>query len=107
MTEDENGKQKGSEPGAIESEFGDGIESQLTRNSEKSAYSAMAQSLIKSGGSLKRSPRSVIAKAVDEIINNSSPKTRYAVGNLAKPLIWMRVYPGDRLFDKLVMSQIK
>ena len=95
------------EPGAIESEFGDELESQLTRNSDKSAYTTMAQSLIKSGGSLKRSPRSVIANAVDEIINNSSPKTRYAVGNLAKPLIWMRVYLGDRLFDKLVMSQIK
>lgn len=95
------------EPGAIESEFGDELESQLTRNSDKSAYSAMAQSILKSGSTLKRSPRSIIANAVDKIINTSNPKTRYAIGNLAKPLIWMRVYLGDRLFDKLVMSQLK
>ncbi len=95
------------EPGAIESEFGDQLKSQLTRNPNKSPYTTTAQSIITSGESLKRSPRSLIAKTVHDIINNSEPKTRYAIGNLAKPLIWMRVYLGDRIFDKLIMSQIK
>jgi hypothetical protein len=48
----------------------------------------------------------VISKTIAKIVNARKPKTRYRVGLLAKPMVWMRIYLGDRLFDKIVMSQV-
>lgn len=52
------------------------------------------------------SKTTVISKTVTKIINATRPKTRYRVGLWAKPMVWMRVYLGDKLFDKIVMSQV-
>jgi hypothetical protein len=48
----------------------------------------------------------VIAKTISKIVESKKPKTRYRVGAMAKPLVWMRVYLGDRIFDKVIMSQV-
>ena len=95
------------EPGLIQSGFADVSTTLLVKNSGKGAYAKMVQSIAKAGGSMKMSPGSVIAKTVSKIVKTDSPKTRYRVGKLAKPLVWMRVYLGDNLFDKMMMSQVK
>ena len=36
----------------------------------------------------------------------NKPRTRYVAGKYAKPMIMMRHWLGDRMFDRLVMSQM-
>lgn len=52
------------------------------------------------------SKSTVISDAISKIVNSNNPKTRYRVGKFAKPMVWMRTYLGDDLFDKIVMSQM-
>jgi hypothetical protein len=53
------------------------------------------------------SPTSVITKTILQIVESNNPKTRYVVGAMAKPMMWMRKYLGDRMFDNILMSQFK
>jgi len=94
------------EPGIIQSGFADVTMGQMVKNSGKGAYAKMVAAITKAGN-IKMSPPSVIAKTISKIINTENPKTRYRVGQLAKPLVWMRVYLGDWAFDKIMLSQVK
>jgi hypothetical protein len=49
----------------------------------------------------------VISKVISKAIRAKRPKTRYVAGKLAKPLLFVRKYLGDRIFDMAVMSQVK
>jgi hypothetical protein len=53
------------------------------------------------------SPTSVITKTILNIVETKKPKTRYVVGAMAKPMMWMRKHLGDTMFDKILMSQLK
>ena len=39
-------------------------------------------------------------------ISAKKPQTRYAVGKLARPLMLLRTLLGDRIYDKVIMSQV-
>lgn len=100
------------EPGVIATEFGDVVYQPLLDNSGKGAYSSLAQSVAQSTKDFyskpnQASPTSVISKTVSKIINSTKPKTRYVAGKMAKPLMWVRKYLGDRIFDMAVMSRVK
>jgi short-subunit dehydrogenase len=95
------------EPGIIQTEFADVMTAPMIKYSGKGAYTNLVNAITKSTGSIKMSPASVIATTISTIVNSNKPKTRYRVGNWAKPMVWMRINLGDRLFDKLIMSQIK
>ncbi|MBL7911324.1 MAG: SDR family NAD(P)-dependent oxidoreductase [Bacteroidia bacterium] len=98
------------EPGIIVTEFGDVMLNNLSKFSSKGAYSSLTNKLVaatkKMYESGQGSKTTVISKTVTKIINATRPKTRYRVGLWAKPMVWMRVYLGDKLFDKIVMSQV-
>lgn len=49
----------------------------------------------------------MIADVVSKAVASSNPRTRYAVGKFAKMLIRMRVWLGDRLFDRIILSQTR
>jgi short-subunit dehydrogenase len=49
---------------------------------------------------------SVIAKVVSQAIKAKKPKTRYVAGKLAKPLILMRKWLGDRILDKIITNAV-
>ena len=98
------------EPGIIQSEFGSTMLGPLMERSGNSVYSQMAKSVesatkktYEKGGA---SHPSLIAKTISNALKAKRPKTRYAVGKLAKPLIFIRKWFGDRIFDRVVMSQI-
>lgn len=95
------------EPGLIQTEFADVLTAPLVKFSGKGAYANLVNSITKSTGTTKMSPTTVIADTISKIVRVNRPKTRYRVGNWAKPMVWMRIYLGDKLFDKLIMSQIK
>ncbi|MBO9201989.1 MULTISPECIES: oxidoreductase [Niastella] len=99
------------EPGAIGTEFNTVVEEGLKKYSDKSAYTGLYKKIV---GNIRRgtteggaSHPSVIADTVSKILKTKKPKTRYAAGKMAKPSIWLRTYLGDRIFDKVISSQMK
>lgn len=99
------------EPGIIITEWSDIMLDNITKFSGKGAYATLTRKLVSSTRAIyekgQGSKAKVIADTVLKIVNTSKPKTRYRVGYFAKPMVWMRLYLGDRLFDKIVMSQVK
>ncbi len=100
------------EPGLIATDFGDVMYQPLLDHSGEGPHAALArklanvtqQSYAKPGTS---SPPAVIARLVARAVKSKRPKTRYAGGKMAKPLLWIRRYMSDRFFDWAVMSQVK
>jgi NAD(P)-dependent dehydrogenase (short-subunit alcohol dehydrogenase family) len=100
------------EPGIIATEFGNVMTDPMMKYSGKGPYASLANAMAKATSDSYNnpsgaSPASVISNTVSEIINSRKPKTRYRVGKLAKPMVWLRIMLGDRVFDKAVMSQVK
>jgi short-subunit dehydrogenase len=98
------------EPGIIVTEFGNVMLESISKYSSKGAYAALTSKLIaatkKMYDSGQGSKSEVIATTISKIVQSKTPKTRYRVGLWAKPMVWMRLYLGDRLFDKVIMSQV-
>ncbi len=99
------------EPGIIVTEFGDVMLANISKFSAKGAYATLTQKLVAATQNMYRSGQgsktAVITDTVTKIVRENRPKTRYRVGYFAKPMVWLRIYLGDRLFDKIVMSQVK
>lgn len=97
------------EPGAIQTAWGDVAVDNLIKESGNGAYKDFA---IKTAESLKNrygdqgslSPPAVVAKSVSKAIRSKRPKTRYVVGKYARPLMFVRKYLGDRIYDKLIST---
>lgn len=99
------------EPGVILTEFADVMYEPMVERSKGSPYEVLATKLAKATRELydqgKGSKPRVITQLVSKAIAAKRPKTRYAAGHLAKPMMFIRKYFGDRFFDKVVMSQAK
>jgi len=99
------------EPGVIATEFGDVLYEPMLEYSGEGAYANLANTLAKATKETyeknSASPPSVISDAISQAINSDTPKTRYRVGKFAKPMVWIRNFLGDRIFDRVVMSQVK
>jgi len=97
------------EPGLIDTGFAAGVEHHFAPEAMQGAYKRIVQGLLNStsSSSMKMSSPMVIAKTVKKIINAKKPKTRYLVGVMAKPLVNIRKMFGDKIYDKVIMSQIK
>lgn len=98
------------EPGIIVTEFGEVMHDPLLKRSGHGPYAKLAhsvaeatkQSYQKGNGSTPEK----VAQLVAKVVQKEKPRSRYAVGKFAKPMIFLRTYLGDRLFDKIVMSQV-
>lgn len=97
------------EPGLIDTGFTAGVEHHFAPESMNGAYKRIVQGVLNSAssGSMKMSSPMVIAKTVKKIVNAKKPKTRYLVGKMAKPLVRIRNLFGDKIYDKVIMSQMK
>ncbi len=99
------------EPGLIDTEFGDTMLGPMMERSGSGPYAELAGKLEKATrASYKEgaaSPPSVIAKAISKAVRARKPKIRYVAGKYARPLLFLRKWFGDRLFDAAVMSQVK
>jgi NAD(P)-dependent dehydrogenase (short-subunit alcohol dehydrogenase family) len=98
------------EPGIIATEFGSVMLDNFSRLPKDSVYRKMmdkvAEGTQKAYEASGSSNPSVIADTVSKIVNSNAPKTRYRVGKYAKPMVWMRIYLGDRLFDSVLKTQL-
>lgn len=97
------------EPGGIQTEWGDIAMESLAQVSGKGPYADMAKKVIavSDKNNNKLTPVDVLGKEIAKAASENNPKTRYLKGYLAKPLVGMRKWLGDRTFDKLLMSQLK
>jgi NAD(P)-dependent dehydrogenase (short-subunit alcohol dehydrogenase family) len=65
-------------------------------------YTPLGAWYHESGGG---SPASLIAGLIAKSIRARRPRPRYAAGKYAKPMLAVRKWLGDRVFDRVVMSQ--
>lgn len=93
------------EPGGIATEWGGIAADNVEKISGTGAYREQAQAVAKSlrgGGANRGSKPTVISDAIAKALTAEKPKTRYAVGFGARPLIAARAVLSDRAFDKLI-----
>ena len=98
------------EPGVIKTEFGDVMLAPMMERSGNSAYGEIAhkleQRMKESYEQGFASDPEVIAKVVSQAVKAKKPKTRYAAGQFAKPLMFLRKWLSDRAFDKIIRASL-
>lgn len=93
------------EPGGIATEWGGIAADNLEKVSGAGAYADQARAVAKSlrgGGINKGSKPTVISDAIAQALTAEKPKTRYAAGFGARPLIAAHAILPDRAFDRLM-----
>lgn len=99
------------EPGAIKTEWGDIALDNMRQTSGKGAYKGVVSGTIKMfQNSYKKGSSSspdVIASAISKALKAKKPKTRYAAGANAKPIIFLRWLLSDKIFDRVILTMIK
>ncbi|BFT81433.1 MULTISPECIES: oxidoreductase [Enterobacter] len=97
------------EPGLIETGFGDVVSGNIVKRSANGPYARLVEKVAKSVknayGNGRGSDPKVIADVVARAVKSPHPHTRYAAGKYAKMLIRMRLWLGDRLFDRVILGQ--
>lgn len=98
------------QPGIITTEFAEVVSGPMLERSGNTAYSELAKSVAtatensyKEGGG---SPPSVIADTISKALRADKPKTRYVKGKMAAPLLFLRRWTSDRMFDRIVKAAI-
>ena len=96
------------QPGFIRTDFGDVALGPMLERSGESAYAGIVKRLMDRMGSFESggSPPSVIADTIVKAIRAKRPKPRYASGQFAKPLLFLRRLISDRMFDRLVARMV-
>ena len=99
------------EPGAIGTEFNDVFIGPMLERSGDGPYQDMAHGLANYAAEMEQrkngsSPPSVIADTITKALQARRPKTRYAAGKLAKPILFARRWTSDRMFDRLIGSML-
>lgn len=97
------------EPGGVKSEWGDIALKSLVRISGNTAYKEMVKGAEKGFRQTEKnnSEPMVIAKLIKKGIEATKPKTRYAGGSMAKPLLFLRNILSDKMLERLILSQTK
>ncbi|NIJ84907.1 NAD(P)-dependent dehydrogenase (short-subunit alcohol dehydrogenase family) [Xanthomonas arboricola] len=94
------------EPGGIKTEWAGIAADKLRETSSKGAYAGQANALLKSmvseANRKRMSPPDLIADTIGKALSARRPKTRYAVGFGAKPMIFLRRLLSDRGFDGFI-----
>lgn len=97
------------EPGGTKSEMVAIGSKDLMRVSGNTVYKGLANSLNKMYADIEKTAAEpiVIARIIKKGIEAKSPKTRYIGGTMAKPMLFIRKMLSDKMFDKMLMSQMK
>lgn len=94
------------EPGGVRSEWGSIAAEKVRAVSGTGAYvrqgNAVAKSLSSEANQRRSSPPELIANTIARAVKARRPKTRYAVGFGAKPMIFLHRILPDRWFDAFI-----
>lgn len=98
------------QPGAIKTEWNKIARENLLKVSGGTAYQELAKKharfLEKGDGRMGSEPL-VIAETILKAIASRKPRTRYAVGAGAKPMLFLKNILSDRMFDKLLLGLMR
>ncbi|SDF16466.1 Short-chain dehydrogenase [Fontibacillus panacisegetis] len=94
------------EPGGIKTEWGFIAAENLKQVSAKGPYaevaSKVADNMIKNYTGNQLSKPALIARTIAKAVTVKRPKTRYLVGYMAKPMVFMKNIFGDRTHDRII-----
>lgn len=99
------------EPGAIRTEFNGIVEEKVRAVSGTGPYAAqgnaLAASIASESTQRRSSPPELIAKTIGKAVTARRPKTRYAAGYGAKPMILLHDVLPDRAFDAFIRRAVR
>jgi short-subunit dehydrogenase len=99
------------EPGVIKTEFQDVMMDSTVERSIGTPYEKKLKALEKATQQMYArgigSSPSTITKLIIKAINSHNPKRRYVGGLFAKPMLFIKKWFGDKMYEKAIMSQIK
>jgi len=99
------------EPGVIKTEFANVLLDPLIQRSGGSAYSEMANALAKvTRETIEKQQGSdpeVITDLILKAVRARRPRTRYSAGQYARPMMFLRKYFGDRVFDGILRASLR
>jgi short-subunit dehydrogenase len=97
------------EPGGVKSEWSNIANDNLMKISGNTVYKPMAEMFVRSLRNIedKVAEPIVIVNLLRKAINAKKPKTRYSGGYMAGVALFMRKTLSDRMFDKMMKSQLK
>lgn len=94
------------EPGGIKTEWGSIAADHLEKSAKGGVYEDSASKVAAGmrklySGNMMSNPL-VISKAISRAVNTRRPKTRYRIGFMAKPLVFLHSILPTRVFDKIM-----
>ena len=99
------------EPGAIRTEFNGIAEEKVRAVSGTGPYApqgnALADTIASESTRRHSSPPELIAKTIGKAVTARRPKTRYAAGYGAKPMIFLHDVLPDRAFDAFIRRAVR
>jgi NAD(P)-dependent dehydrogenase (short-subunit alcohol dehydrogenase family) len=99
------------EPGGVKTPWGDIAADNLVKTSGKGAYANFANKVAANTRILyngnKLTSADTLGKTIAKAATDARPATRYVKGYMASAAIGLRKWFGDRIYDKIVLSQIK
>jgi Short-chain dehydrogenases of various substrate specificities len=97
------------EPGGVKSEWAGIAYDNLVKNSPNSAYKTTIEKLadFMEKAVAKNAEPIVIAKLILKSLETEKPKFRYVGGYMAKQAVIMRKLLPDKMFDRIIMGQMK
>lgn len=95
------------EPGGIQTEWSRIAAANAQRNSGETAYRSMVNKLIANFSTYDRklSHPDVIARLIHQAIRARKPRTRYAAGFGAAPVLLLRKVMPDWVLDRIILSR--
>jgi short-subunit dehydrogenase len=96
------------EPGGVKTEWGNIAFDNAIKVSGATAYSQLAKKGKEVSDKFDQGIEPVgIAQLIKTAIETKKPKARYAKGYMAGTILFFKKWLSDRLFDKMIMSQLK
>lgn len=94
------------EPGGVKTEFGDVTGRQLKKYYDQSAYQKQMDPFIRMMDDPKMMDRGtepeVLGRVFVKAVKTRKPRRRYVKGSMAKPLLFVRKWLGDGMFDWMI-----
>ncbi|MHA7772236.1 oxidoreductase [Roseibium sp. M-1] len=96
------------EPGGIASEWSGIAAEEAARHSGRGVYAGLVAAFAKAQAALGKQPGpKVITDLLMRALSSRRPKPRYVGGQMAMPILFLRRWLSDRMFDRVVMASFK
>lgn len=95
------------EPGGVESEWSGIAAKEAERISGRGAYAALVAKVKKLQAAQKGAPTKSISDLIVKGVRARTPRTRYHGGMMAGPMLFLRGWLSDRMFDRLIMIALR